>query len=193
MRGILINCYSAGSFSGNSSVGGLAGANNGQILGSYSVCTVNGMGAYTGGLVGNNWGIISTCYSTGNISGNDDVGGFVGKISYGNITMSYSTGKVNGNDHVGGFVGYHDFGSIAMSFWDIETSNLTNMCGGQGFFASGCDNMNGRATSEMQTASTFLDTGWDFVDETANGEEDIWWIEEGQGYPRLWWELVPEN
>jgi len=42
--------------------------------------------------------------------------------------------------------------------------------------------------AEMQTASTFLDAGWDFLDETANGTEDIWWILEGQDYPRLWWE-----
>jgi len=27
---------------------------------------------------------------------------------------------------------------------------------------------------------------WDFVDETANGTDDIWWILEGQDYPRLW-------
>ncbi|MHC4143310.1 MAG: hypothetical protein ACYSWW_14700 [Planctomycetota bacterium] len=40
----------------------------------------------------------------------------------------------------------------------------------------------------MQRASTFLDAGWDFTDETANGTDDIWWILEGQGYPRLWWE-----
>jgi hypothetical protein len=39
----------------------------------------------------------------------------------------------------------------------------------------------------MQTASTFLEAGWDFVDETANGTDDIWWIHEGQDYPRLWW------
>jgi len=24
------------------------------------------------------------------------------------------------------------------------------------------------------------------VGETINGTEDIWWIEEGKGYPRLW-------
>ncbi|MHC4439332.1 MAG: hypothetical protein ACYS3S_18410 [Planctomycetota bacterium] len=29
---------------------------------------------------------------------------------------------------------------------------------------------------------------WKFVDENANGTEDIWWIIEGQNYPRLWWE-----
>jgi hypothetical protein len=40
----------------------------------------------------------------------------------------------------------------------------------------------------MQKAITFLDAGWDFVDETANGTGDIRWIREGQDYPRLWWE-----
>src|SRR4030042_2425791 len=37
-------------------------------------------------------------------------------------------------------------------------------------------------------AKTFLDAGWDFVGETANGSEDIWKIAEGLGYPRLSWE-----
>ena len=45
----------------------------------------------------------------------------------------------------------------------------------------------------MQIASTFLEAGWDFADETENGAEDIWWILEGQDYPRLGWELVAEN
>jgi hypothetical protein len=44
----------------------------------------------------------------------------------------------------------------------------------------------------MQTASTFLDAGWDFVGETANGTEDIWKIAEGLDYPRLWWETTEE-
>jgi len=188
MRGILVNCCSSGKVGGNNGVGGLAGSNNGQIVGSYSVCSVNGTGAYTGGLVGNNWGIITVSYSTGNISGKDDVGGFVGRISYGSITMSYSTGKASGNEHVGGFAGYHDFGTIVTSFWDIDTSSLTNMCGDQGFFASGCDNVYGRPTSEMQASTTFLDAGWDFVDETANGPNDIWKMIEGQTYPLLSWQ-----
>jgi hypothetical protein len=45
----------------------------------------------------------------------------------------------------------------------------------------------------MQTTVTFLDVGWDFVDETINGIEDIWWILEGQDYPRLLWEQSEEN
>lgn len=48
-------------------------------------------------------------------------------------------------------------------------------------------------TVDIQTASTFPEAGWGFVDETENGTEDIWWILEGQDYPRLWWELIPEN
>lgn len=62
------------------------------------------------------------------------------------------------------------------------------MCGSQEESASGCDDSSGLTTAEMQTASTFLDAGWDFVGETANGTEDIWLILEGQYYPRLWWE-----
>lgn len=51
----------------------------------------------------------------------------------------------------------------------------------------------GKTTVEMQTATILLEVGWDFVDEMENGTEDIWWIDEGHDYPRLWWELIPEN
>ena len=50
----------------------------------------------------------------------------------------------------------------------------------------------GKNTNEMQTAGTFLEAGWDFVCETDNGTEDIWWILEGQDYPRLWWEAAEQ-
>jgi hypothetical protein len=43
-----------------------------------------------------------------------------------------------------------------------------------------------------QTYSIFLEAGRDFVDEGENGTEDIWWILEGQDYPRLWWETFSE-
>jgi hypothetical protein len=45
-------------------------------------------------------------------------------------------------------------------------------------------------TAEMQTASTFLNAGWHFAGETANGTADLWWILEGKDYPRLWWEAA---
>ncbi|MBN1506942.1 MAG: hypothetical protein JW955_08850 [Sedimentisphaerales bacterium] len=49
----------------------------------------------------------------------------------------------------------------------------------------------GKSTAEMQKGSTFLRAGWDFLNETANGVEDIWWILEGNDYPRLTWEEGP--
>jgi len=48
----------------------------------------------------------------------------------------------------------------------------------------------GKSTGELQTINTFLNAGWDFADETANGTEDIWWIHDGRDYPRLWWERI---
>ena len=37
----------------------------------------------------------------------------------------------------------------------------------------------------MELNLTFLEGASDFVNETENGTEDIWWIDEGQDYPRL--------
>jgi hypothetical protein len=69
-----------------------------------------------------------------------------------------------------------------VSFWDTWTSGEVWSDGGTGL-----------TTAQLQRAQTFFDAGWDFVGETANGTEDIWWILEGMDYPRLWWELIPEN
>jgi hypothetical protein len=40
----------------------------------------------------------------------------------------------------------------------------------------------------MKMQVTFTNAGWDFVGETANGNDDIWRILEGLDYPRLRWE-----
>jgi len=126
------------------------------------------------------------------ISGRQDVGGLVG-WNDGIVTQCYSNGAVGANDRVGGLVGSNNErryaptwvwvdGIVSNCFWDIQTS-------GQGTSAGGT----GKTTAEMQTRSTFLEVGWDFVGETANGIDDIWWIREGQDYPRLWWELGDED
>jgi len=47
----------------------------------------------------------------------------------------------------------------------------------------------GKTTAQMQTIATFTTAGWDFVDEVANGTDDIWQMcGDGVGYPRLTWE-----
>jgi len=182
--GGITTSHGSGTVIGSSSVGGLAGHNAGSITESYSTGTATG-GGYVGGLVGyNRYGSITRSYCTGVVSGEAEVGGLVG-MNLGIVAASYSASAVTGHENVGGLVG-HDvratfrpsiFGSTATSFWDMETSSQTTSAGGIG-----------KTTAEMQTASTFLEAGWDFVGETDNGTDDIWWILEGQNYPRLWWE-----
>jgi len=98
------------------------------------------------------------------------------------ITASYSTGFVSSRGSVGGLVGAGGPGGVTGSFWNIETSGQTASLAGAG-----------KTTAEMLAAATFLDAGWDFVGESVNGTEDIWWIVEGEDYPRLWWEEALVN
>jgi hypothetical protein len=88
--------------------------------------------------------------------------------------------KLMADIDLSGFTGT-DFNIIGID-GDIETSGHSTSAGGTG-----------KTTAEMQTASTYLQAGWDFVDETEDGSDNIWWILEGQDYPRLWWELISAN
>jgi hypothetical protein len=45
----------------------------------------------------------------------------------------------------------------------------------------------------MQMASLFLHADCDFINATESGAEDIGWIDEGQDYPRPWWELSADD
>jgi len=197
--GYVRGCRSNATVSGDHGVGGIVGYNDGDVIKCHSIATVTG-DRIVGGLVGSGCGTISESSSGGNVYGGSGsnsgmIGGLVGSNNRGgSITSCYSTGAVAGYDDVGGLVGEnYDGGSITASYWDVQTSGWTNMCGLQEEGAAGCDDSFGLTTAEMQTASTFISAGWDFVDETENGTEDIWWIDEGQDYPRLWWELIPEN
>ena len=183
-KGTISGCYvEGGSVSGNENVGGLVGGNGGTITNCYSTATVSG-NRYVGGLVGRNVGTITNCYSTSSISANVNVGGLVGTNGYcdwltcyyGTISNCYSTGSVDGHEYVGGLVGHQGNGEIKDSFWDIETSGQTTSAGGTG-----------KTTTEMQMQVTFTDAGWDFVGESFNGIEDIWFIPQSD-YPQLWWE-----
>lgn len=183
--GTVHRCYVTGVVSGESSVGGLVGSIDwGIVTESYNAATVSGR-FWVGGLVGyNNVGDVTDCYSTGAVYGDSRVGGLIGVTasyaSFGSVTRCYSTSAVKGTgNHVGGLVGENSDMLVTASFWDTQTS-------GQAVSASGT----GKTTAEMQMAKTFLDAGWDIVkEETANGSEYIWWINEGQDYPRLWWEI----
>ena len=175
--GSIATSYSTGSVRGTGDyVGGLVGYNGASTGTSYSTGSVSTAGDYVGGLVGYSFGNIAASYSSGSVSGNSDVGGLLG-YNQADLTDSYSTGVVDGNHAVGGLIGENYSSNVTAVFWDIQTSGQALSAGGTG-----------KTTAEMQTASTFLDAGWDFAGETDNGTEDIWWILEGKDYPRLWWE-----
>jgi hypothetical protein len=188
---------------------GLFGRLEGEIndLGVVDV-NITGSGSYVGGLVGKSGGTVTQCYNTGAVSGTvSHVGGLVGSNDEGRVTFCYSTAAVTGgyegigglvgsNHHWalvsfcystgwvtrgGGLVGAGEKYMVFASFWDTQSSGRAWSCGGTG-----------RTTAEMQTAKTFLDAGWDFVGETANGTQDLWWILEGKDYPRLWWQTAEQ-
>ena len=176
-EGALLECYSTARVSGNDNVGGLVGYG---VLNSVSRCYSTGEVTGhddIGGLVGCNRGSVANCYSTGMVAGSSCVGGLIGQTDYASVSNCYSTGSVTGSHEVGGLVGDEYRENVVSSFWDVETSGWARSAAGTGL-----------RTSEMQTAATFLAAGWDLVEETDNGAEDIWYLPEGD-YPHLAWEL----
>lgn len=184
-KGTVSDSYSIGDVVGNHLVGGLVGENHwhGIIETSYSAGTVAGQ-SKVGGLLGDNRdGSVSNSYSTSAVTGEDFVGGLVGINGEGVISHSYSTGRVTGKELVGGLVGSNVSdkginGDIINSFWDIESSGVR---GGRRMRTGGL------TTTELQDRNTFLNAGWDMVNETINGLEDLWFLPAGD-YPHLTWE-----
>jgi hypothetical protein len=192
-EGTVTRCYvRGGRVSGGHSVGGLVGSSSSVIELSYSTTSVAG-GDCVGGLTGSNYrGTMRRCYSLSDVTGGLIAGGLTGESFEGIVQDCYAAnGSVRGLC-AGGLVGHWLSAKITASFWDRQLSGLDEACGCKEW-PDKCDNKGGKTTAEMQTASTFLSSGWDFAGETGNGSEDIWWILEGQGYPRLYWELAADN
>jgi len=187
-EGPVIHCHSDAAVGGDY-VGGLVGYNywRGAVTQSYSngpvTHTNTGWDSNAGGLVGLNEGAVTLCYSDGVVV--SDSGGYVGGLlgwNAGVVTQCYASGAViAGHRKVFCLVGHNDdSGRVTYCFWDTQTSRQAGSAAGTG-----------KTTAEMQTAKTFLEAGWDFMGETANGTEDIWWILEGKDYPRFVWERGP--
>jgi hypothetical protein len=176
-HGVIRNCRATGAVRSDSTAGGLAGFSSGLIANSCASGAVTG-GDTTGGLAGLTInGLCVNCYSTGDVTGQRYIGGLIGVLN-GRLSHCYAVGRVKGTEDVGGLVGNGGGQSVEACFWDIQTSELTAGVNGDG-----------RTTAQLQTSHTFLAAGWDFIGETTNGIEDIWWILEGEDYPRLFWEL----
>ena len=201
-HGNINNCFATGNVSGYATIqgedcsglGGLVGGNgDGTINKCYATGNVTGSGNLPngaagwdiGGFVGGNngsSGFINNCYATGTVTSSFwNTGGLVGSNYYSNISYCYSTGAVfcTFDGSYGGLVGFNDYGTVTASFWDINTSGLSISDGGTG-----------QTTAQMKTLSTFTNAGWDFVGETANGTEDIWWILQNITYPKFNWQRM---
>jgi hypothetical protein len=187
--GQITNCACEGTLSGMFKIGGLAGQ-----LGSAQVvdCAADFMisagdpAEIIGGLVGHaSECIIRDSYAEGALTVGKKAlfcGGLAGGITKVSISDCYAAFELTlGKDgrYIGGLIGRQSNSCVESSYWDLNVSRFRESDGGMGL-----------TTAQMQKARTFLDAGWDFVDETNNGTEDIWWILEGQDYPRLWWERV---
>jgi len=188
-HGETLDCHADAYVTGTNRLGGLAGA---CWLAEIHRCSAAGEvkgQSYVGGLIGaSEGGVIDDSYSIASVSGYASVGGLAGQNAHscdcssgkepGRIRRCYAAGPVAGQNETGGLVGLTQQGCVTeTSFWDIETSGQSTSDGGAG-----------KTTAQMQMIHTFTNVGWDFANETANGTEDIWWIDEGQDYPRLWWE-----
>lgn len=128
--GNIENCSVSGSVSGNSTAGGVVGAQwGGSITGCSSSATVKGV-TYAGGIAGytNNGATLTACYATGDVtleSNGSDIyyaGGVVGNngssstlkacYAWGSVTGSKSSGTV----YVGGVTGSNDLGTLTACY-----------------------------------------------------------------------------
>ncbi|HML76242.1 MAG TPA: hypothetical protein PKB02_17265 [Anaerohalosphaeraceae bacterium] len=186
---------------GYSNLGGIAGENWGRIRQCYSKGGVYGCGS-VGGLVGSNgyrWtetsALVEDCYCESEVQGSCVVSGLLYQVTGGligwnedRVCNSWSSGYVSeiefsswGSTIQGGLIGFNGYREpiVENSFWDKDTSSQAASFGG-----TGC------STEQMQSRSTFMETGWDFTNETDNGSNDVWRMcAEGVDYPRLSWEF----
>jgi hypothetical protein len=170
------NCYTTGRVEGGQGVGGLVGMSGGDgIVRSFANADVSGQ-MDVGGLVGYSSPSVQDCYSRGSVSGEYQVGGLVG-FAAGGISKCYAAARTVGENEAGGLAGFAS--SAWQCFWDIQATGQATSCVGTGL-----------TSDQMRKAETYVNAYWDFVGEAQNGTEDIWWIAEGQDYPRFGWECI---
>ena len=217
---IIKNCYATGTVTGNNCTGGLVGGNDSYstITDCYATVNVTGSENYTGGLVGNNsYSTITDCYATGTVTGSNltgglvggntgypitdcyatgavtgsgyDTGGLLGFVNDCIITDCYATGAVSGSDSTGGFAGGTLSATITSCYYDSTTTGQSDTGKGTPYTT---------AQMKLQDLNVVIYTniyvGWDFVNETTNGSDDVWSIDStgviNNGYPYLT-NLVP--
>ncbi|GEM_PF-3076243 len=146
--------------SGGNNVGALVGNNNSTYLEKcFSTGTVSGTSA-VGGLVGQGAGpssgtryYLDCCYSRASVNGEGSAsGGLIGQLASGGLKNCYASGFVEGSSDSGGLVGYLTFYDYLSTYcyWDINTSGqITSALG------------DGKSTVDMKEQTTY--SSWDFI------------------------------
>ncbi|MBN2131123.1 MAG: PASTA domain-containing protein [Sedimentisphaerales bacterium] len=170
-------------------IGILAGCNLDFIERCYTSGSVSGT-TRVGGLVGENGfaSKIRDCYSTASVTGIEDVGGLVGRDNYGAmrwdpIVNCYAAGTVISDPnaaHVGGLVGYH----LRMPEEDFATRCYFLRAEDGG----GPNNGLGQPLSAAALTQRGSFAGWDFVETDRDGTDDIWYLPD-DSYPVLNWQV----
>ncbi len=179
------SCYTECLVTGTSHVGGFAGIidhHNSDLQYTVSNCYSNSVttgntsiGGFVGYCAGGN--SIENCYATGTLSADDYYGGFAGKTASCIIYNSYTSVEMqnsNGDDH--GFIGYirYDYDPVLENnFYSIEETGQNEALGASGL-----------TLVQMHNPLTFINAGWDYLDESENGSNSIWAFEPYQN-PRL--------
>ncbi len=182
---VIVNSYATGNSNAEGDVecaaGGGVGINaGGSIENSYATGNSSSTGAgicAAGGFVGINKGGIENNYATGNVTtdGESSTAGGLAGYNSSTIEYSYAVGAVValGSSSVsGGLVGENDGGTITSGLYDTTISGQIDT--GKGVPLP---------TGDMKVQENY--TGWDFVNESGNGTNDIWILDEliNNGYP----------
>lgn len=173
------NCFARGTIGGRNGVGGLAGVNLSNISNCYSESTIitHDNCGDIGGFIGYNKGDIFNCYAI-----------CYNIIKYTGSGCSTSVGSFIGEDN--SLVSGEDSASYTACFWDTEVSGMTDGVG-----ESNNDNstypdldpagITGLPTANLKVQGLYISQGWDFINETTNGTDDVWAIIENVTYPRF--------
>ena len=164
----------------------------GRNYGTIERCSVTGVidtagGWYYGAIAGRqSGGVIRDCYSNVTITGDgvsNLIGGITGQVQSGTMENCYHTGSVtNDGDGTPGALTGGSNGTVTDCFYDNENS------GGAAGEGTGLTEVN------MKLRASYTEGGpdWDMIPIAQHdGEQEtaIWYIDDGNDYPRLWYEL----
>lgn len=178
-RGTIENCYTSGSITAKSRVGGMVGDSYGTVRNCYSTADVRSLNTEAGGLIGVALGgsVTESCYATGTVTTDTrNAGGVVGYGYNGTVVQNCIAlnEKVNGNTFSNRVVGRVLSGNVATLVNNYGSPKVIVASENQGLAATTTEKGATATLSQVRSQAFYADTlGWDF--------ETAWqWDENGK-------------